>query len=45
MDWQLASMVLLWIVVLVFGVLLFALARQVGVILERVTPVLSLIHI
>lgn len=39
MDWQLASMVLLWIVVLVFGVLLFALARQVGVILERVSPV------
>ena len=34
-----ASMVLLWIVVLVFGALLFALARQVGVILERVTPV------
>lgn len=39
MDWQLASMVLLWIVLLVFGVLLFALARQVGVILERVSPV------
>ncbi len=34
-----ASMVLLWVVVLVLGVLLFALARQVGVILERVSPV------
>ena len=38
-DLQLASMVLLWVVVLVFGVLLFALARQVGVILERISPV------
>ena len=38
-DLLLASMVLLWVVVLVFGVLLFALARQVGVILERVSPV------
>lgn len=38
-DLQLASMVFLWVVVLVFGVLLFALARQVGVILERVSPV------
>ena len=39
MNWQMASMALLWIIVLVFGVLLFALARQVGVILERVSPV------
>ena len=39
MDWQTASMILLWIVVLAFGVMLFALARQVGVILERVSPV------
>lgn len=38
-ELQLASLVLLWVVVLVFGVLLFALARQVGVILERVSPV------
>lgn len=38
-DLQLASMVFLWVVVLAFGVLLFALARQVGVILERVSPV------
>ena len=39
MDWLMASMILLWVVVLIFGVLLFALARQVGVILERVSPV------
>ncbi len=38
-ELQIASMVLLWVVVLVLGVLLFALARQVGVILERVSPV------
>ena len=34
-----ASVVVLWILVLVLAALLFALSRQVGVILERISPV------
>ena len=38
MDWLAFSVVALWLAVIVLGVLLWALSRQVGVLFERVAP-------
>ena len=37
-TWLVVSSVLLWLAVLVLGVLVFALTRQIGVLYERVAP-------
>ena len=38
MDVLTASVVVLWVLVLVLGIVVFALARQVGILYERVAP-------
>jgi methylamine dehydrogenase accessory protein MauD len=43
MDAMTISVVLLWLAVLVLGVLLWALSRQVGVLFERVAPMGALV--
>jgi methylamine dehydrogenase accessory protein MauD len=43
MDAMTVSVVLLWLAVLVLGVLLWALSRQVGVLFERVAPMGALV--
>ena len=43
MDALTVSVVLLWLAVLVLGVLLWALSRQVGVLFERVAPMGALV--
>jgi methylamine dehydrogenase accessory protein MauD len=43
MDTMTISVVLLWVAVLVLGVLLWALSRQVGVLFERVAPMGALV--
>lgn len=43
MDVLTVSVVLLWLAVLVLGVMLWALSRQVGVLFERVAPIGALV--
>ena len=43
MDAMTVSVVLLWLAVLVLGVLLWALSRQIGVLFERVAPMGALV--
>ena len=43
MDVLTVSVVLLWLAVLVLGVMLWALSRQVGVLFERVAPMGALV--
>ena len=43
MDWLAFSVVALWLAVIVLGVLLWALSRQVGVLFERVAPMGALV--
>jgi methylamine dehydrogenase accessory protein MauD len=43
MDAMTIALVLLWLVVIVLGVVVFALARQIGVLFERVAPMGALI--
>jgi len=43
MDAMMISVVLLWLAVLVLGLLLWALSRQVGVLFERVAPMGALV--
>ena len=43
METMMVALVLLWLVVIVLGVIVFALARQIGVLFERVAPMGALI--
>ena len=38
LDALIVSNLLLWIIVLILGVMVFALVRQIGVLYERVAP-------